>query len=129
MTSPYQQISVHESRGVLILAIELKRVATYELAQAMGYELIDAVQQKRAPKVVVDLGKLEYMSSVGYGPLISLRSRVGEADGRLILCRLSPVVQEMFEATRLLINPRSPLSLFQFTDTLDSAVAILSGHD
>jgi anti-anti-sigma regulatory factor len=65
------------------------------------------------------------MSSVGYGPLISLRGRIREAGGRLILCNLTGVVKEMFEATRLLINPNSPKSLFEFTDTLDQAVAAL----
>jgi anti-anti-sigma factor len=126
MTSTYQQISVREHNGILILTIEQKRVASYELAEAMGRELIAAVQGKPAPKVVVDLGQLEYMSSVGYGPLISLRGLVRAAGGRLVLCSLSGTVKEMFEVTRLLINPKSPKSLFEFTDTLDDAAALFS---
>jgi len=124
MTGSFRHISVREVSGVLILTIELQRVSSYELAEAMGRELIDAVRGRPAPKVVVDLGKLEYMSSVGYGPLISLRGGVREMGGRLVLCQLSGVVKEMFEATRLLINPQSPKSLFEFTDTLDSAIAL-----
>jgi hypothetical protein len=31
-------------------------------------------------------------------------------------------VKEVFEATRLLINPNSPKSLFEFTDTVDQAI-------
>jgi anti-anti-sigma factor len=125
MASSYRYISVQEDDGVLILAIELARVDRYELAESMGRELVEAVQAKSSPKVVVDLGKVAYMSSVGYGPLISLRSRVREAGGRLILCGLAGVVKEMFEATRLLINPHSPKSLFEFTDTCEQAVAAL----
>jgi anti-anti-sigma factor len=124
MTGTLRHISARDDHGVLILTIELKRVSSYELAEGMGRELLDAVQGKPSPKVVVDLGKLEYMSSVGYGPLISLRGRIREASGRLILCNLSGVVKEMFEATRLLINPQSPKSLFEFTDTLDNAIAL-----
>jgi len=111
---------------VLILAIESKRIASYESAELMGAELIDAVQREEAIKVVVDLSRLEYMSSVGYGPLISLRTSIRNAGGRLVLCGLSPVIQQMFEATRLLINPNSPGSLFEFTDTVANAVTKLS---
>ena len=126
MTRTFRHISVREDRGVLILTIELARISSYEAAEAMGRELIDAVQGKPAPRVVVDLSKLAYMSSVGYGPLITVRSRVRAEDGRLILCGLSGVVKDVFEATRLLINPQSPKSLFEFTHTLDEAVALLA---
>jgi anti-anti-sigma factor len=126
MTGNIRHISSREDRGILILTIELKRISSYELAEGMGRELIEAVQGRASPQVIVNLGQLEYMSSVGYGPLISLRGRIREAGGRLILCNLTGVVKEMFEATRLLINPSSPKSLFEFTDTLDQAVAALT---
>jgi anti-anti-sigma regulatory factor len=74
----------------------------------------------------VDLSQLEYMSSVGYGPFISLRAAILDAGGQLVLCGLSKVIKEMFETTRLLINPRSPGSLFEVADTVPSAVARLS---
>jgi anti-anti-sigma factor len=125
MASAYRHISARKDGDVLILAIALKRVASYESAEAMGRELIEAVQAEGAKKVVVDLSRVEYMSSVGYGPLISLRGWVRQAGGRLVLCGLSTVVYQMFEATRLLINPHSPQSLFEFTGTIQSAVEIL----
>jgi anti-sigma B factor antagonist len=119
-------ISAREQNGVLILRLQIERISSYELAEAMGRELLDAVSGKQAPKVAVDLGKLTYMSSVGYGPLITLRSRVRESGGRLILCGLNGVVKEVFEATRLLINPNSPKSLFEFTETVEQAVGLLT---
>jgi anti-anti-sigma factor len=128
MANSYRYISTRCDRDVLILTIELPRVNEYAMAEAVGKELIDAAHAQRATKVVVDLGQLQYMSSVGYGPLISLRSRVRENGGRLVLCNLSEVVHEMFDATRLLINPRSPKSLFEFTDTVESAMALLTNN-
>src|SRR5439155_21163154 len=100
MAGPFRHISMREERGVLILAVEPARISTYEQAEAMGRELIEAVGGRPEPKVVVDLSKLNYMSSVGYGPLITLRSRVRAADGRVNLCGLSRLVKEVFEATR-----------------------------
>jgi len=126
MAGKFQHISAREDRGVLILAIELARISSYEQAEAMGRELLTAVEGRPAPKVVVDMSKLTYMSSVGYGPLITLRSRVRAEGGGIILCGLSGVVKDVFEATRLLINPHSPKSLFEFTDTRDQAIALLA---
>jgi anti-sigma B factor antagonist len=128
MSGNSRHISVREDRGILILTIEIARISSYELAEAMGRELLAAVEGKSAPKVVVDLSKLTYMSSVGYGPLITLRSRVRAGGGRLILCGLSGVVKEVFEATRLLINPNSPKSLFEFTETVDEAIGLLAAN-
>lgn len=125
MSNPNRFVSRREEQGVTILALELARISDYEVAEAIGKALVEAALQGPAPKVVVDLEKLQYMSSVGYGPLITLRSRVLEAGGRLVLCRLSKVVQEMFDATRLLINPRSPSSLFEVRGTVDEAVIFL----
>jgi anti-sigma B factor antagonist len=126
MPAPFRHISAREDRGVQVLTIESPRISSYELAEAVGRELIDAVEGRPAPKVIVELSKLAYMSSVGYGPLITLRSRIRASGGRLILCGLSGVVKEVFEATRLLINPQSPKSLFEFTETLEAAIQIMA---
>lgn len=126
MSGAFRHISVANRGSVLVLTIEITRVGSYELAEAMGAELVEAISGKVNPQVVVDLGKVTYMSSVGYGPLISLRGCIREAGGRLILCGLAGVVKEMFETTRLLINPHSPKSLFEFQEKLDDAVAALA---
>jgi anti-anti-sigma factor len=125
MATSFRHISARDDGGVLILTIDIHRISSYELSETMGRELLEAVKDRQSPKVVVDLGKVEYMSSVGYGPLISFRARVRDLGGRLVLCRLTPVVKETFEATRLLINPQSPKSLFEFTETLEDAIALL----
>jgi anti-sigma B factor antagonist len=126
MPDNLKHISAREDRGVLILTVELARISSYEQAETIGRELLAAVEGRQSAKVVVDLSKLTYMSSVGYGPLITLRSRVRADGGRLVLCGLSGVVKEVFEATRLLINPNSPKSLFEFKDTLDQAIAVVA---
>jgi anti-anti-sigma factor len=124
MSEPLDLVTVHQVEEVVVLTIRLERVANYDLAQGMERELLAAVEGAPAPKVVVDLRHLVYMSSVGYGPFISLRVLVRDAGGRLVLCGLSPVLKEMFDATRLLINPRSPKSLFEFADSLEGAIAL-----
>ena len=125
MSSSFRHVNVSETENVVVLTLQLQRIDSYETAEAMGGELVAAVRGKPTPLVVLDMSQLVYMSSVGYGPLISLRAFIREAGGRLILCQLAPVVKEMFETTRLLINPQSPKSLFEFADSREKALAML----
>ena len=125
MNQPFRHISVRDDREITIITIELARLSSYELSEALGRELIAAVKGRESPQVAVDLSKIEYMSSVGYAPPITLRARVRDLGGRIILCGLRPVVKEMFDATRLLITPQSPKSLLEFTDSFDDALAAL----
>jgi hypothetical protein len=46
MTGTLRHISARDDHGVLILTIELKRVSSYELAEGMGRELLDAVKDR-----------------------------------------------------------------------------------
>lgn len=128
MSKPYEHISVSSDHGVLVLTIVPDRVTEYQLAEAMGRELLDEVKKQQTTKVIVDMGHVSFLSSVGYGPLVSLRAYVRQHAGRVALCNLNEVVKETFDATRLLINPRSPNSLFEFADDLPSAIALLSGQ-
>lgn len=119
--------AVDSGAGVLVLAVELDKVTTYEVAETLGKQMIGAAQQHPGAHVVIDMRNLVSLSSVGYGPLISLRGRVDAGGGRLVLCNLSKVLKETLESTRLLINPKSPKSLFEYADTLEDALATLAG--
>jgi anti-anti-sigma factor len=126
MTAAPEYTSADSHQDVLVLTIKPQRVQQYDVAEAMGREMMREVTSRQATKVVVDMRNLQFMSSVGYGPLISLRSRVREAGGRLILCNINGVVRETLESTRLLINPHSPRSLFEHASDLPAALDALA---
>lgn len=126
MTGPVVHISVHQQGDVLVLSYETNRIDKYDLAEQIGLELIEAVKREDVNRVVVDMSKVEFMSSVGYGPLVSLRSFIRRDGGKMALCGLKPMIKMMFEETRLLINPNSPKSLFINAATVDEAVQMIS---
>lgn len=128
MSTANHRVSISQHGDVLVLTIEPYRISEYEMAEAVGRELLGAALERQAMKVVVDMGNVQYMGSVGYGPFITLRARIHENGGRVILCKMSPVIKELFETTRLLINPHNPQSLFEFTDTLEEALALLANE-
>ncbi len=123
---PQSHVKAHTESGVLVLTIMDKQMAGEELCTAIRDELLDAIQHG-ASKVIVDFHHVEYVASVAFRTLLGLRRRVHETEGRLVLCNLSPLVAEVFQETRLLINSRSSPSLFEAQPTVPAAVALLNG--
>jgi anti-anti-sigma factor len=59
------------------------------------------VRSRPAPSIIVNFHNVEFVSSTFLNRLILLRKTVEAADGKLTLCGLNPVIQEIFEACRL----------------------------
>jgi anti-anti-sigma factor len=109
LQSSQSHVKARTELGVLVLTIMEKQLTGEDLCVAILDELLEAVQQ-RASKVIVDFHHVEYVSSVAFRILLGLRRRVEETEGRLVLCNLSPLVAEVFKATRLLIDSGHRLS-------------------
>ena len=91
----------------------------------MAREFDEAIKDVASPKVVIDMSNVEFMSSVAYLPFVGLRRKVSAAGGSLALCNFTDTIKEMFEATRLLVNPRSPSAPFQFVESVEAAIEIV----
>jgi stage II sporulation protein AA (anti-sigma F factor antagonist) len=59
-------------------------------------ELLRRVEEG-ANRLIIDLGPVTYISSVGLGALILLHKRVQQANGRVFFCSLQEPVLEVFE--------------------------------
>ncbi len=70
-------------------------------AQAVGDALSGLADAAGAGELRLDLSDLQYLSSAGLGKLLVLYKRLRAAGGRLSLCKVRPVVYEVFEVTRL----------------------------
>ena len=125
-SSTHSHVTARTESGVLVLTIMEKQLTGEDLCDAIREELVDAVQQGTS-KVIVDFAHVEYVSSVAFRALLSLRRRVQDIEGRLVLCNLSPLVAEVFKVTRLLINSKSSPSMFEEQPTVASAIAALNG--
>ncbi len=70
-------------------------------------------------RVVLDLGKLSFMNSIGINFLIALRRESQNAGGDLTLVNPSTQVIELLEITKL-------KSFFRFSHTIDEAMNFLN---
>lgn len=50
-----------------------------------------------APPVLLDLAKVEYISSAGFRALLILARQAGQANCRFVLCGLTPKVRQLFD--------------------------------
>jgi anti-anti-sigma factor len=62
------------------------------------YSLVDHVEQ---PRLVLDLGAVEYLASMALGKLIMLLRKTREAHGRVALYHLTPSVDRLLQITHL----------------------------
>ncbi len=64
-------------------------------------KVFDELAEKKAAKVVLDLGGVPYIDSSGLATLIEMLRRMKRYDGKLRLCNLSEKIRSLFEITKL----------------------------
>jgi anti-anti-sigma factor len=110
---------------VLVLRVETTRMSDDTLAEAMRDEFLTRWGRSEAQHVVIDLGTVTYLSTAGFRPLLTLLREVRRRGGRMVLCRLSELVADVFLATRLLTPGGPTPSVFEAQPDVPAAVATL----
>ena len=73
---------------------------TEETAEAVAREFT-ALAARSAPEIVLDLGAIEFLSSITLAKLLGLNKTVRATGGRLVLANLRPDVRRVFVVSRL----------------------------
>ena len=105
--------------GVLILTLEETAGVNDGQSDVYRQKVYEAVEDLTRPRVAVDLGPLDFLSSSGVALLIGLRRRVAASGGTLVLFRLHPYVQDLLRVMKI-----SPL--FRIADDEAGALEVLS---
>ena len=105
-----------DSLGVAVIALKgrLDSANAGELEKGMA----DLFTQP-GQKAVVDMEKLDYISSAGLRVVLMLAKRARQTGGRLLLSCMAPSVREVFEISGF-------LKIIEVTSTTDAAVASLA---
>jgi stage II sporulation protein AA (anti-sigma F factor antagonist) len=92
------QIETRTEQGVAILELKgLLNVSTYGKLE----KALKALFNEGRYRVIVDMGKVEYVSSAGAGALMNALSQCNSHQGRLVLVNLSPSVLEVLDVLSL----------------------------
>ena len=128
MSDEYRHITVESRDDVVVITVLDRTIDDWDQSESIRKEMVDAYTLSATDKVVVDMQNIDYMSSVGYGPFLSLKSRVSQTDGNLMLCGMSQTVEKVFHVTRLVISPRSKGSVFEACADVGEAVRELNSR-
>ena len=121
-----QPNETHLKCPVVVLSLTHRQILGDEIADAIRDQLLAIAVQTQAQNVVLDFGKVTFLSSSGFRPLLSLHRLLRQQNGRLMLCCLSPEVKEIFEVTRLITTHGQGKAPFEVYPDIASAVASLA---
>lgn len=105
--------SFNVEKEILIVKIEEKR-ATIEFSGTLKDDLLNKIEHGNG-KVIIDLGKVEFVDSSFLGTLVGGLKKTDSKNGDLKIVNLQEPVRAMFELTRL-------YKIFEIFDTVEDAL-------
>ncbi len=101
----YNRIAVSQLSGsaghVSVALVTERRLQDPSVIQELGAELDSLVSGAQPKNVLVNLSRVEFVSSAALNRLISYHNQVKKAGGQLKLSNLKPQIEEVFAITRL----------------------------
>lgn len=99
--SEYEYIIVKYVDAVALVSFR-ETVVMFEgdKVQAVGKELVDLVESRKEPKILLNLSNAHFVSSAMLAHLVKLHRKIQEAKGRIKLCGLRPVIMDAFKVSR-----------------------------
>lgn len=95
------RVKVHDEPGD-VRVIEVLGEARIEIAPRLEAAVLEALADRQAPRVVLDLSGLLHLDSASTSALIRLQDAVeSERGGTLVLCGLKRVVRRVIDVTGL----------------------------
>jgi anti-anti-sigma factor len=110
--------SMHEG-DVNVVMLSRPDILDGHYIQELGNELTAFVAPLDAPRLVIDLENVRFLSSAALGMLVTIRNAVNERGGRMCLAGVRNDVKQVFELTRMDI-------IFEFAETRAEAVKSMS---
>jgi len=100
-----------------IQVLELSGELDYHSSPELREKLTE-LTSKQTPKILVNLGGVDYMDSSGIATFVEAFQKSKRYQGRLILAALTPTVRGVFEIAKL-------DSIFEIASTVSEGVASL----
>jgi anti-anti-sigma factor len=108
--------SIRSEAGIIFADVISGKIATNQDIVRVSQAFLS---RSNPPRVVLNLAGVQLVSSSFIAGLIALNRRMRDAQGRLILCELTPVVRETLAGAKL-------DRILNIADTESDAVAALS---
>ena len=108
-------MDLHEEKVGGVTVVEVKGRIDSTTAPALGGRLTASLEATKV-RVLLDLSRLEYISSAGFRILLLAAKRAEETGSRFVLCGVSGKVRQLFDLGGF-------LDLFPISASRDDAIA------
>lgn len=85
----------------VVVCIQRDKILDSLTIEAIGRELYALVEERGCRKMVLDFGRVEFLSSQMLGVLMVLHKKIAGINGRLVLCAVRNDLQKVFKIVRL----------------------------
>lgn len=100
--SPSSFFNLAREGDIYIISVDRDRLTDEDNLEQFSQDINQLIEKHEIRSLIVQLNQVRYMTSSAIGKLISLHRRVNRAEGRMILCELTPDVSATLDTSRLL---------------------------
>ena len=86
---------------IVVATLTDEKILDEQQLQSLEGSFIPLIEQNDKIKLIIDFGKVQFLTSSVLGLLIRISKKVYEAEGVLRLCSINPKILEVFKITRL----------------------------
>jgi len=98
-SSPH--FSAHDRDGVIVARIHDREIRNPEHATTIGRDLATLIEGAGSVRLLLNLGRTQYMSSTGFATLLNLARKVSAAGGQVKVCEMTPDIRRGANIIRL----------------------------
>jgi anti-sigma B factor antagonist len=110
----HNRLSLTEQDGVVVAALNAESVSVTEL-EAVSAILREYITRNRPSRLVFDLSRIRFLSSMTLGLLVDIWRRLKEIGGQMRICGIQPHLMRVFRITHL-------DRIFEFSPDCDHAL-------
>lgn len=116
---PNSYFTLEEHGDVLVVRFKSRLLNDEENIEQLGQALFALVEQSNWLKLVLDLSKVDYLTSSVLGKLITLHRKLHRSQGKMVLIGLTEGVDAILRTSKL-------LTYFAIAENRDAAIAQLA---
>lgn len=101
MTIQDSRLAINREGDVVRIDLLDRNILEEMYIHAIGVEIGQVIDSNAVPKIVINFGNVEHLSSAALGALININNKILEKGGQLRLSNIDSRVYEIFVITKL----------------------------
>ena len=101
MAETIPPLSVSQEKNVRIVEFTNSKILDEQNIKEIGDTLNALIDEGEYPRILIDFGNVDHLSSAALGMLINVNNRVKQRNGQLRLANIKPQIYEVFVITKL----------------------------